>query len=344
MDTKLTIYVDFSIPNNCKSQRIMSTRLRALSYGLATLVIPGLRKKIGTGGTDSARYCYSVWLRHMRKCRDQGIRTFPSVVAELGPGDSLGIGLAALISGADQFYALDVVRHANNENNLKIFDELLALFQRRAAIPDGNEFPRVHPTLSSYDFPSDILSYEHLSRALAKDRIERIRLSVKNTEAPDSLARYIVPWDDSSILKKESVDMIISQAVLEHIDKLQEAYQSMRAWLKPSGFMSHEIDFKCHGMADEWNGHWAYYDMEWLMMRGRRPWFLNRQPHSVHMDMLKRAGFRVVGNDSHELDSGISRKSLARSLRHMTDTDLVTSSAFIVSVPDAPHPTDLSFN
>jgi len=314
---------------------LLSRRLRVLRFGLATYVLPSTRRGIGTGGTDSARYCYSVWLRHMRKCRDHGIQDFPRVVAELGPGDSLGMGLAAVISGADQYYAFDVVEHANNASNLEVFDELVELFRQRTTIPDSDEFPRVHPTLDSYDFPYDILPDEHLDRALDKDRIERLRSAVMNMEAPDSPIKYIVPWSDSSVLGRESVDMIFSQAVLEHVDLLEESYQSMRAWLKPDGFMSHEIDFKCHGSADEWNDHWTYSDILWKFMRGKRPWFINRQPHSVHLDMLKRAGFKVLCDDPHLSDSRIDKNSVARSLRNITDDDLVTSSAFIVSLPDA---------
>ena len=271
----------------------------------------------------------------MRKCRDHGIKDFPRVVAELGPGDSLGMGLAAVISGADQYYAFDVVEHANNASNLEVFDELVELFRQRAAIPGSDEFPRVHPTLDSYDFPYDILPDEHLDRALDKSRIERLRSSVMNMEAPDSPIKYIVPWSDTSVLGKESVDMIFSQAVLEHVDLLEEAHEAMRAWLKPDGFMSHEIDFKCHGTADEWNGHWTYSDLLWKFMRGKRPWFLNRQPHSVHLGMLEKARFKVVCDDPHISDSGIDKKTVARSLRNITDDDLVTSSAFIVSLPDA---------
>jgi hypothetical protein len=273
-------------------------------------------------------------------CRDHGISALPRVVAELGPGDSLGVGLAALISGADQYYAFDVVKHANNPRNLEVFDELVTLFRQRAAIPDGSEFPGVHPTLSAYDFPVDILPEEHLDRALAEERIERIRMSVMNMDAPDSPIKYIVPWNDSAVLEKESVDMIFSQAVLEHVDLLEATYRTMRAWLKPAGFISHEIDFKCHGTADEWNGHWAYSDFEWKLMRGRRPWFLNRQPFSVHLGMLKKTGFKVVCDDPNRSDSGIDRKSLARSLRNTTDDDLVTSTAFIVAIPDVPHSAD----
>ena len=77
-------------------------------------------------------------------------------VAELGPGDSLGIGLAALLSSAQRYVALDVVRYAANTRNLQIFEELIALFRDRAPIPDEAEFPLVRPRLLSYTFPADI--------------------------------------------------------------------------------------------------------------------------------------------------------------------------------------------
>jgi hypothetical protein len=247
------------------------------------------------------------------------------------------MGLAALISGAEQYYAFDVVKHANNAHNLEVFDELVELFRQHAAIPGGDEFPRIHPTLKSYEFPYDILPDEHLDEALAKERIANLRSSVMNMEAPDSPIKYVVPWSDASVLGRKSVDMIFSQAVLEHVDQLEEAYQAMRAWLKPAGFMSHEIDFKCHGTADEWNGHWTYSDVIWKLMRGKRPWFLNRQPHSIHLGMLQKTGFKVVYDDPDIADSRIDKKSLARSLRNITDNDLVTSSAFIISLPDAAH-------
>ena len=54
-------------------------------------------------------------------------------VAELGPGDSLGTGIAALLSGVEKYYALDVKPYFNNAINLEMFDRLLELFQRRAA-------------------------------------------------------------------------------------------------------------------------------------------------------------------------------------------------------------------
>ncbi len=43
----------------------------------------------------------------------------------------------------------------------------------------------------------------------------------------------MVPWHDSNIVEKESVDLIFSQAVLEHIDDMAFSYEKMFSWLKP---------------------------------------------------------------------------------------------------------------
>jgi len=89
----------------------------------------------GTGGTDIPANCYEVWLKHLTLLWESQLQAIPNTVAELGPGDSLGVGLAALLSGASKFYALDVVLFANQTRNLQIFDELVELFKHRAARP-----------------------------------------------------------------------------------------------------------------------------------------------------------------------------------------------------------------
>src|SRR5436305_1646470 len=111
-------------------------RVTPIIEGAATY-IPGLYKirKERTGGTDTAAYCYGVWLKHLTLLWANGMHTIPDTVAELGPGDSLGTGLAALLSGANHYYALDVVYYANTPRNLMIFDQLVNLFQRRTGRP-----------------------------------------------------------------------------------------------------------------------------------------------------------------------------------------------------------------
>ena len=142
-------------------------RLRPVLRGLATFVpVLGQFLKERKGGADTARYCYSAWLRHLVMAQNSGLSTRPQVVAELGPGYSIGIGLAGLISGASRYYALDIVEFAGTERNLHIFDDLLSLFSAREDIPGEDEFPEVKPYLTSYEFPSNILSDARLEAAM----------------------------------------------------------------------------------------------------------------------------------------------------------------------------------
>lgn len=308
-------------------------KVRHVIFGLATHV-PGVlalnQLRTGTGGTDSARYCYSIWMRHLLiAARNHLCDQPPPVVAEIGPGDSIGIGLAALISGSQEYYGFDLVRYVNLSRNLTIFDELVALFAARAGIPDDLEFPDAKPKLASYDFPHTVLPQDHLQRCLAADRLERLKWSIRNPGARGSAISYMAPWQVEPSSCNASVDMILSQAVMEHVDDIRGAYTSMHAWLRPGGFVSHQIDFRSHGTSSEWNGHWACSDALWRLIRGRRPFLLNRQPFSAHVAELERCGFTIVHSARVHKESGIDRARLAPRFADLTNDDLTTSGALI---------------
>ena len=266
---------------------------------------------------------------------ENGLSTQPNILAELGPGDSLGIGLAALISGANRYYSFDVVEHAGNKRNIEIFDELVELFKKREHIPDETEFPCMKPYLKAYGFPAHILTDERLNESLKQDRIGSIRNALLNLSGEDEENKqisYFSPWNASKVLQEESVDMAYSQVVLEHVDDLTATYEALYRWLKPGGFMSHVIDFKCHMTAKEWNGHWAYSDSVWRLIRGKRPYLLNRQPHSAHCNLLRKFGFEVICDIKTEDHSGIERKALSSRFKDISDDDLITCAAFIQAV------------
>ena len=111
-------------------------------------------------------------------------------------------------------------------------------------IPNEIEFPRINPKLNDYKFPTEIFSDSFLSKCLSLPRIERIRDSIKNNQG---MIEYKAPWLNEINIKLSVIDMIISQAVLEHIHDLELAYRVMNSWLKSDGFMTHSIDFKSHG-------------------------------------------------------------------------------------------------
>jgi hypothetical protein len=200
--------------NISKGDNMNKEKLMPLAKGLIKH-LPGVKKLLPnkTGGTIESRYCYSVWMRHLKNWNTFNAEV-PEIVAELGPGDSLGIGFAALLSGSKQLYALDVIKYWDNKRNLKIFNEIVELFKNKTNIPDNNEYPKVRPKLGDYNFPTKILSDNLLKETLEKNRLDIIRNEIININDPNnSFIKYYIPWNKTKIIRKESVDFIYSQAV-----------------------------------------------------------------------------------------------------------------------------------
>jgi SAM-dependent methyltransferase len=304
-------------------------RLRFLAGGLVSF-IPGAYKLLSrgsTGGTDSAEYCYEVWMKHLVFLRQNGMREMPEVVAELGPGDSIGTGLAALLSGVQEYKAFDVVEYAALEKNLAIFDRLVELFRERAG-KDRPSWPDYEPFLDGRLFPSDILTEDLLERSLAGERLERIRRSITDLDVGGPVS-YTVPWNDPAVVKDDSIGLILSHAVLEHVNDLEKTYAAMYRWLKPGGFISHQIGFDSHKLTPEWNGHWGISEPLWRLAVGRRPYFINRMPCSAHFDLLNKSGFEIVYyTDKQREGTAIGRDKLARRWKSLSDEDLYCSDAF----------------
>jgi hypothetical protein len=116
---------------------VRALEMKSLIKGLLTY-IPGIypifrSRGTGTKDSDSGSYCYGVWLKHLTLLWENNVRSIPHTIAELGPEDSLGVGLAAILSGVSNYYGLDVIRHSATARNLRIFEELADLFKARAA-------------------------------------------------------------------------------------------------------------------------------------------------------------------------------------------------------------------
>ncbi|WP_147707780.1 methyltransferase domain-containing protein [Microvirga massiliensis] len=212
-----------------------------------------------------------------------------------------------------------------------MFDKLVELFKDRTAIPDDAEFPLVKPRLSSDTFPSDVLPTGHLDRILYPRRQAAIRDALKDaggTSTAAGLLSYVAPYAKDSI-EDQVADLVISQAVLQYPSDLPSVYREMDRWLKCGGVVSHQVDFKSHGVTKEWNGHWACSDWLWQAFQGKRRGQLNREPHSAHLRMLTSLGYRIVCDNRVVSASRLSRSQLAPRFAHLSDTDLTTSGALI---------------
>ena len=292
---------------------------------------------LGGGSTQSARYCYAVWMRHILHAWQNGMTTLPLNIIELGPGRSLGVGITALISGAEQYYGLDSIKFCNVEDNLKIFDDLVVLIRQRTPIPNEEEFPTIKPKLDDYNFPEHIFTSEHLERVLADNRLLKIRNSIKALEFPPSIKSkgiisYLAPWQDVSLIEPGSIDLILSQSVLQYMDDLTKTYNLMSSWLKPQGWISHQIDLKSLGSADTWDGHWSYSDMEWKIVKGRKNYNINRGSYATHINLLKNNNFKITKIIKGTSVAVIQRNKLARRFKSLTDEDRTTSNLFIQAI------------
>jgi len=306
-------------------------QLFPLLKGIATFV-PGLYdpRRGATGGSVTARYCYSVWLRHLRTlnaaCGPVTLRR----AAELGPGDSIGIGLAAMLSGVDHLESLDVVRYASAPRNRAIFRELVELFRSRAPIPDDREFPEVQPKLANYDFPHDLLTDARLAESLNDERIAAVELAIDGKASRVSL-EYQVPWDARDLQHGAHLDLLYSQAVLEHVEDLEGTHRTLARFMRAGGVAIHAIDFRSHRITPGWDGHLQYSPTLWRLVKGRRPYLLNRKAPGEHLAALASAGFEVLAQIRTWSEPTIALNERAAAFRNWSDEDRRTTAMTVVA-------------
>jgi len=271
------------------------------------------RQRESTGGSCSARYCYSVWFRQLITLHQYGFRINKAQIGELGPGDSLGMGLAALLSGAAGYSGLDIVPYSAKTDLERMLDELMKMYSQKERMSDDTEIP------------DDIVEWANVPM-----KAMEIRKQLRNGIIGGSLLGYRVPWTSMPHIDRASLDLIFSQAVLEHIDCLEETYRAMFAWLKPGGYASHVIDFGSHGRSPFWNGHWAYSDWQWKLVRGKREYLLNREPMSTHLSYARKVGFEVLLSRRNPAPPGLDIQKFASRFRQMDVDDAQTRGGFLI--------------
>ena len=276
-------------------------------------------------GPESPTYCYAVWLRHLVLLHACGFQIDGARVGELGPGNSLGTGLASLLTGATYYVGLDVMPFSVKVDLGQIFSDLVQKYSCKEPIPSDIDLPRVRPKLDSYQFPDHLIRWANFG-----NRVNQIRDELSLGVNRGKLIHYHAPWTSLEDVATSSLDLIYSQSVLEHVDAVEQTYQFMFAWLRPGGYASHTIDFSAHYLSPFWNGHWAYSDREWWVVRGRREFLLNREPYSMHLEYARRAGFEVLLTKRDITTEGLATEMLAPRFRALNPLDARTRNAFLI--------------
>jgi hypothetical protein len=270
-------------------------------------------------------------MKHLTLLHAHGLPSVPQTIAELGPGETIGVGLCALLSGSSNYIGVDAVPHCDTERNEAVLNDLVRMFRERAPNADKG-WPSFNSYLDERLFPSHILGESALEQALRPTRIDAIRRAVTNPSSDNAItAEYKTPWVDPGVVEANSVDLIISHSVLEHVVDLPLTYNAMYQWLKHGAYMSHQIDFESHGLTKSWNGFRACSEHMWRLAFGRRPFMINCEPPSVHLRLMRDAGFKLVHHQRLFRDDGIRRDELAPRWAHISDDDLNTASLYVIA-------------
>src|ERR1700712_401828 len=157
---------------------------------------------------------YGIWLKHLALSQPWRSEGVPNTVVELGPGQSLGVGLASLICGSKRYLGLDVMRFVPLETVMPAFDRLVELFRQRERPRNADGFPPYESLLDGAGFPSQTLPAEHMARMLDAARIAELRAEIERfvRSGGQRAARieYVAPWRLEQLPSRGKADFLFS--------------------------------------------------------------------------------------------------------------------------------------
>ena len=258
-----------------------------------------LRNKLGVfnkGKMENFSYAKGVFTKHLsRACLLEKEGNIDRVVMELGPGESLFSALLA----KSYFFKSSLLIDAGNY-----------------ALPSLKEYKNFSKWLANEGLPcpqiNDCFSIDAMLSVLDSEFL---------TDGLNSLRS----------LSDETVDLIFSQAVLEHVRKNEFAKIAKEFWrvLKPGGVSTHVIDFNDH-LEDSIN-HLRFSDQiweaDWMASSG---FYTNRIRLGEMLLVFEDQGFKVDVLEKKEWEIiPIPKEHLYSRFKAMADSELKISGATI---------------
>lgn len=279
--------------------------LKSVVKGAITF-IPGIsfileRKKRGTHHSGSfAEFCYTLWLGLLHYLELNGIKKSFNNVGEIGCGGSVGVGICALLSGANNYYCLEIEDHFDKENNLKLLDDIVALF--RSNSPIFNRYKQLNIPIKDYSFPTHLI----IPRYFDEGFISELRDDIKNSCINSKHLKIIYNWQQSAELK---LDFVFSRAVMEHVNDPLSVYADISRFVKNGTHSLHDIEFHSHGIKLNPAGHFKINNFLWYIISGKRQYFLNRTPLAEHINYLEKNNFKTIDIDKSFIINSQNSKS-----------------------------------
>jgi SAM-dependent methyltransferase len=186
------------------------------------------------------------------------------------------------------------------------------------------------------------------ARAIVAGRVEDVA-QVLDRPVAELLARlngpfphdYMVPWNPETC-PKQSLDIVVSRAVLEHVPKAQIEYffKHFHRILRDSGVMCHMIDNSDHWQHKDRSLsrveflHYEETGLVWRLAQLNEQAFQNRLRHSDYVKMIADARFRIIlaeGEPDGKCLRDLERISLSTRFRDYEPRDLAILGSLIVA-------------
>lgn len=253
---------------------------------------------------------------------------------EIGPGDSLGVGLRFLARGAASYATID------------------KFFSKRDPVNEQRIYEQLRRDLTG---------------AEQKYFDEAVTLRPELRFHPDKIRTVYGhgAQEAATVFAPGSFDGILSRAVLHEIYDAEATLQALDRVLKPGGWMIHKVDLRDDGL---FSGR-GFHPLEFLTISEPVYWLMAydtdktcRRPLSFYRGYLHRLGYRArcivtgiietegykgvenpAGDGKERLEAGVDygadhqrllaqiRPRLSRPFRDVNDSDLLAAGAFLVA-------------
>lgn len=202
---------------------------KAIASNQIARFAPGLYVKLTgqTGRGDSATETAADISQYFRQCvtdyldvlgiPQDGLADFlrDKVVLEYGPGDIPGVALLLVAYGARKVYCAD------RFSLVSISSKNLAVVRQLAHTLDEPARQRFDQCFKNPHAPEEGFNPEHIE--------------------------YLVRPNGMSGLQNEA-DIVLSRAVLEHVNDLDATFDDMLRAMKPGALALHQVDLRSHGL------------------------------------------------------------------------------------------------
>jgi len=214
-------------------------------------------------------------------------------VLEYGPGDILGVALLMYAHGAESVDCVDRFSLQNiSQKNLDVYRIILDSLK-------GEERERAENAFRDRGRPESGFNQNTIKYSVRRDGVSG---------------------------KGQEYDLIISRAVLEHVNNLERTFLDISNALKNGGTAIHKVDLKSHGL----DRYQAFDFLTWpemlykLMYRYRG--VPNRWRVNKYKELVKESGLRLVKlipTGTLELDKlDLIRPKVAKPFRHIPPEQL----------------------